>query len=176
MNTSKNGERTAKTSLRPRRAKNQLDRGLEYAALHKNGKGLKASQMVSRYGENEVTIYKLIRLGEAPKSVHSLIRKGEVPATVVANNIKASMTNSEIIDMVHGLIEEREKSRAELDKLGFKGASSMTLRRTITMAIANLKKSRVLKGESKTVARVLDDIFGSDKKHTVEDIQNAILG
>lgn len=177
MNTQKAGAKKSNVpSPRPRREKPMLDRALEYAKLHNGGKGMKAADMSAEFDENEVTIYKLIRLGEAPKGVISLIRKGDIPATVVANLIKASMTPDEVTSVVNEEVKRRNDARHELHKAGFRGASSMTLRRAIRVAVGNLRERRVIRGEGqKAVVRALTTLFSSDSKLAPADIEKVIL-
>lgn len=152
-----------------------LDRALEYAKLYNGGRGMKASEIAEKFGENEVTIYKLVRLGESPKSVITLIRKGEIPATVVANAIKASMNPKEVTETVNAMVEERREARQKLAEAGFKGGTSMTLRRAFTIAIDNLKKRHLIKGENrKAIVRALNAIV-SETKPTVQSIEEAVL-
>jgi len=175
MNTVKSGAKQTANSPRPRREKPMLDRALEYAKLYNGGRGKKASEIAEQYDENEVTIYKLVRLGEAPKAIISLIRKGEIPATVVANTLKASMSHSEMIEAVNALVKERHDARQKLAEAGFKGGTSMTLRRAFTIAIDNLKKRHLIKGENrKAIVRALNAIV-SETKPTVQSIEEAVL-
>ena len=123
-----------------------------------------------------MTVNKLVRLGNAPKSVISLIRKGVVPATVIANKIKASMSDKEVIALVQEEIKRREEDINKLREAGFKGASSMTLRRAFTIAVDNLRKRKVLKSEGrKAVVRTLADLLKRDGKLLPSDIEEAIL-
>lgn len=163
-------------SPRPRREKPMLDRALQYAKLYNGGKGMKASDIGAKFNENDVTVYKLIRLGEAPKSVIALIRKDEVPATVVANALKSSMTNKEVIETVNSLVKERAEARKKLHDAGFRGASSMTVSRAFKIALQNLKKRHMIRSEGqKAVVRVFNEIFSGERKPSVRDIEQAIL-
>lgn len=176
MNTQKVGAKKT-TSPRPRREKPMLDRAIEYAKLHDGGRGMKAPDMSEKFSESEVTIYKLIRLGEAPKGVISLIRKGDIPATVVANLLKASMTQKEMNEAVNAEVKRRNDARLELHKAGFKGASSMTLRRAIRVAMSNLtNRPSLIKGEGqKAVVRALTALFNGDSKLSPADIERVVL-
>jgi hypothetical protein len=99
-----------------------------------------------------------------------------VPATVISNNIKASMTNQDIVALVQEEIDRREDARKKLREAGFKGASSMTLRRAFTIAVDNLRKRKVLKNEGrKAVVRTLSDLLNRDGKLMPSDIEEAIL-
>ena len=154
-----------------------LDRALEYAKLHNGGRGMKAADMSEEFNENEVTIYKLIRLGEAPKGVISLIRKGDIPATVVANLIKASMTPKEVTEVVAEEVKRRSDARHDLHKAGFRGASSMTLRRAIRVAVSNLSnRPSLIRGEGqKAVVRALTTLFSGDNKLSPADVERVVL-
>lgn len=172
MNTHTAGEKAG--APRPRREKSMLDRALEYSKLSKGG--MTDKEIGRRFKENPVTVNKLVRLGDAPKSVISLIRKGVVPATVISNNIKASMTDADIVALVQEEIDRREDARKKLREAGFKGASSMTLRRAFTIAVDNLRKRKVLKNEGrKAVVRTLSDLLNRDGKLMPSDIEEAIL-
>ncbi len=152
-----------------------LNRALEYAKLHKKGKGMGVSEISEKYNESEVTVYKLIRLGEAPKGVISLIKNKKIAATVVANAIKASMTPVEVSLMVENMVKEREEAHQKLEEMGYKGGTSLTLRRALTIAMDNLNKRRLVRGETrKAIVRAFNSII-SDTKPTVESIENAVL-
>lgn len=152
-----------------------LDRALEYAKLHKGGKGMSVGTMEKKFKESDVTIYKLIRLGEAPKSVISLIRGKQVSATLVSNAIKASMTPDDVIKLVDGMVKERQDARKKLEDMGYKGGTSITLRRALQMAIDNISKRHLVKGPSrKSIVGVLNSIIKQDKP-TVQSIEKAIL-
>ena len=152
-----------------------LERATKYAKLYNHGRGKSAADIAERFCENEVTVYKLIRMGNAPDAVHALIRKKRVPATVVLNLLKSSMTDKQMIEAVSAETQRREAALAQLEKEGFHGGTSMTLRRAITLAVANLKKRRLIKSDKqKAIAEALSDIFGGDKP-TVADIEKAIL-
>jgi hypothetical protein len=160
---------------RPRREKPMLDRALEYAKLYEDGK--KADWIAKKYDEHLVSVYKLIRLGNAPKTVHNLIRKGELPATEVANAITSSMTKSDVIAMAQTMVQARHDARKKLEEMGFKGASSMTLRRTVMMAMENLKKRHLIKGsEQKAIVKAFRSVFAVTHKPSVQDIEHAVLG
>ena len=161
---------------RPRRDKTTMERALLYAKLHKDGKGLSANQLSEKYNEHTVMVYKLIRLGEAPKSVHDLIKQKEIPATVVHNMITASMTPNEVEAAVKAEVERRRKIRQEMHDAGFKGASSLTIRRTLNLAIANLKKRHMVKSAGqKAVVRVFSELFGGEGKPSVQDVEKALM-
>ena len=161
---------------RPRREKNAMERALLYAKLHKGGKGLSANQLSKKYNEHTVMVYKLIRLGEAPKSVHDLIKQKEIPATVVHNMITASMSAKEVEAVVKAEVARRRKIRQEMHEAGFKGASSLTIRRTLNLAIANLKKRHMIKTEGqKAVVRVFTRLFGGEDKPSVQDAERAMM-
>lgn len=152
-----------------------LDRALKYAKLYNNGNGKSALEIAERTGENEVTIYKLIRMGNAPHLIHSLIKSERVPATVVLNTLKSSMTDKQMIDAVKAEIAKRERALKQLEKEGFRGGTSMTVKRAIKLALSNLKKKRLIKTDKQqAIADAFNDIFGG-KKPTVSDIENAIL-
>ena len=138
---------------------------------------MKAADMSEEFNENEVTIYKLIRLGEAPKGVISLIRKGDIPATVVANLIKASMTPKEVTEVVAEEVKRRSDARHDLHKAGFRGASSMTLRRAIRVAVSNLSnRPSLIRGEGqKAVVRALTTLFSGDNKLSPADVERVVL-
>ena len=153
-----------------------LDRAIEYAKLHKGGKGMSPSDIEEKYGENYITVCKLIRLGEAPKSVIKMIRSKKVSATTVLNTLKASMTPEETIEMVNNLVKEREEAHTKLEELGYKGGTSVTLKRALQMAIDNLKKRHLVKTAGrKSIIGVLNSIVNNEEKPTVESIEKAIL-
>lgn len=153
-----------------------LDRAIKYAKLYKNGSGMKVSEIAEKIDENEVTVYKLIRMGNAPQVVIAMIRKGLIPATTVSNLLKSSMTDKEMIDVVNEEVQKRKDALEQLHKEGFQGGTSMTAKRAIKLALSNLKKRHLIKGEGqKAIARCLAEIFRDDRKPSVADIESAIL-
>lgn len=163
------------TPSRPRRDELMLDRALKYARLHDGGNGMSIKDMEKKFNESDVTLYKLVRLGEAPKAVHTLIRKKEIPATIVSNAIKAPMKPREITAMVEAMVAERRDARKKLHEAGFQGGKSLTLRRALGLAIENIKKRHLVKGEGrKAIVRALNEIVNSGKP-TVESIEGVIL-
>ncbi len=160
---------------RPRRKESMLDRAFKYARLHEGG--MSAVEISKKHGgENEVTIFKLIRMANAPKSIHALIRKKKVPATTVQNLLKSSMTDAQMIAVVQAEVDRRNNTHDQLEQIGFRGASSMTARRAINVALDNLRKRRLIKSEGqKAIARCLNEIFGKNGKPSVDEIQSAIL-
>lgn len=173
-NTPKDMKNTAE-GKRPRREKPMLDRALEYAKLYEGGK--KADWIANKYDEHLVSVYKLIRLGNAPKTVHNLIRKGELPATEVANAITSSMTKGDIIAMAQTMVQARHDARKKLEEMGFKGASSMTFRRTVMVAIENLKQRHLIRDDKqKAIFKAFKSVFGQSHKPSIEDIEHAVLG
>lgn len=152
-----------------------LDRALKYAKLYDNGKGKTVLQIAGQFNENEVTVYKLIRMGDAPRSIISLIRSERIPATVVANILKSAMTDKQMVDAVNAEVQKREHALKQLEKEGFRGGTSMTVKRAIKLALSNLKKKHLIKNErQKAIADAFSDIFGG-RKPSVSDIENAIL-
>lgn len=152
-----------------------LDRAMNYAALYDNGKGKSAAEIAQKFKENEVTVYKLIRMGNAPKKVLSLIKADRIPATLVLNLLKSSMSESEMIDAVNDEIAKREQAIKQLQKEGFEGGTSMTMKRAIRLAVSNLKKRHLVKSDKqKAVVEVLNAILGNDKP-MVAEIEKAIL-
>lgn len=136
---------------------------------------MSVKEMEKKFNESDVTIYKLIRLGEAPKSVIKLIKDKKVSATIVSNTIKATMTPDEVVDMVNDMVEERQEARKKLEDMGYKGGTSITLRRALKMAIHNISKRHLVRGPSrKSIVGVLNSIIKQDKP-TVESIEQAIL-
>lgn len=168
------GESSAGIS-RPRRKVAMLDRAMNYAKLYNDGKGKSVAEIASKVGENEVTVYKLIRMGNAPRSVISLIEKDRIPATVVLNMLKSSMSDKEMIDAVNNEVSKRDEAIKQLHKEGFQGGTSMTVKRAIALAVSNLRKKRMIKNDKqKAVVDVLSAILGNDKP-AVADIEKAIL-
>ena len=152
-----------------------LDRALKYARLHDGGNGMTVADLQKKFKESDVTIYKLIRLGEAPKAVIALIRHKEIPATVVANAIKATMSPKEVTATVTAMVAERQDARKKLHEAGFRGGKSLTLRRALSLAIDNLKKRHLIKGDGrKAIVRALNAII-HDEKTSVPSIEDAIL-
>lgn len=152
-----------------------LHRALNYAKLYNDGKGKSVAEIASKVGENEVTVYKLIRMGNAPRSVISLIEKDRIPATVVLNMLKSSMSDKEMIDAVNSEVSKRDEAIKQLHKEGFQGGTSMTVKRAIALAVSNLRKKRMIKNDKqKAVVDVLSAILGNDKP-AVADIEKAIL-
>ena len=152
-----------------------LDRALKYAKLYDNGKGKTVPQIAEKFNENEVTVYKLIRMGNAPNSIISLIKSERIPATVVANILKSSMTDKQMVDAVNTEVHKREHALKQLEKEGFSGGTSMTVRRAIKLALSNLKKKHLIKNDrQKAIADAFNDIF-SGAKPSIADIENAIL-
>lgn len=166
---------SSSSAPRPRRKVAMLDRALNYAKLYNHGKGKSVTEIAAKVGENEVTVYKLIRMGNAPRSIVSLIEKDRIPATVVLNLLKASMSDKEMIDAVNDEVSKREEAIKQLHKEGFQGGTSMTVKRAIALAVANLKQRRMIKSDKqKAVVDVLNAILGNDKP-AVADIEKAIL-
>ena len=162
-------------SPRPRRDVSMLERATKYAKLYNNGQGKSAAEIAEKFSENEVTVYKLIRMGNAPQAIHSLIQKKRIPATIVLNMLKSSMTDKQMIDAVNAEVERRDNAIKQLEKEGFHGGTSLTLKRAVALAMANLKKRRLIKNDKqKAIVDVLNDIFGGDKP-SVADIEKAIL-
>lgn len=173
MKTQTVGVRSKSETGRPRRQKPMLDRAMEYAKLHK--KGMSATEMEKKFNENYITVCKLIRLGEAPQAVIKLIKDKKVSATLVQNSIKASMTPDEVLKMVNAMVKERQESRKKLEDLGYKGGTSITLKRALGIALDNVKKRRLIKSSGrKSIINVLNSIV-SQSKPTAASIERAIL-
>jgi hypothetical protein len=150
-----------------------LDRALEYAKLHR--KGMSPSDIEKKFEENYITVCKLIRLGEAPTAVIKLIRDKKVSATLVQNSIKASMTPDEVLKMVNQMVKDRQEARKKLEDLGYKGGTSITLKRAFQIALENIGKRHLVKGPGrKSIVNALSAIV-RESKPTVESIERAIL-
>lgn len=173
MKTQK-GENSISAS-RPRRKEAMLDRSLKYAKLFNNGEGKSVAEIAQKFHENEVTVYKLIRMGNAPKKILSLINDGKIPATIVLNLLKSSMSDKEMVEAVSNEIAKREQAIKQLKDAGFQGGTSITMKRAIRLAISNLKKRRLVSNDKqKAVVEVLNAILGNEKP-MVADIEKAIL-
>ncbi len=136
---------------------------------------MSATEMEKQFGENYITVCKLIRLGEAPPAVIKLIKDKKVSATLVQNSIKASMTPDEVLAMVNAMVKDRQESRKKLEDLGYKGGTSITLKRALGIALDNVKKRRLIKSSGrKSIINVLNSIV-SQSKPTAESIERAIL-
>ena len=150
-----------------------LERALKYAKLHKES-DMNVADIASKHQENPVTVYKLIRLGSAPKRVISKVKSGKLPATDAANALKSGMTKMEQLAAINELVAERAEKVEKIHGAGFDG-SSMTVRRSVSIALENLKKTKLVKSDTQKAAEHALSLLFSGGKPTVSEVENIIL-